>query len=62
MFTDVFGPSVEVEVHGNVLVAVSFLEGLASSELSREELDAYDPAYPVLITVRAMKPVDSRVS
>lgn len=47
--------SVTVESHGNVLTAISFLEGLAMQELSRDELDCHDPLYQLLITVRAVK-------
>jgi SAM-dependent methyltransferase len=57
MLADTFGQGTfEVEVHGNVLSAVSFLMGLSSSELRRDELDTYDPAYPVVITARVRKP------
>jgi SAM-dependent methyltransferase len=49
---------VEVEAYGNVLVAVSFLHGLAVEELSQEEFDYHDPNYEFLITVRAVKPED----
>ncbi|MFO7652759.1 MAG: methyltransferase [Candidatus Krumholzibacteriia bacterium] len=45
-----------IESHGNVLAAVAFLHGLATSELSAEELDCNDPDYQVLVTVRAVKP------
>jgi len=56
-FGDVFpGDSVAVETHGNVLAAVAFLHGLAAEELSPEKLDVHDPAYPVTIAVRAVKP------
>jgi len=48
--------NVEVQAFGNVLVAVAFLEGLATAELRREELDHKDPDYETLITVRAVKP------
>jgi glycosyltransferase involved in cell wall biosynthesis/SAM-dependent methyltransferase len=47
--------TVEVESHGNVLAATSFLYGLATRELLEPELDAADPDYPVTITVRAVK-------
>jgi glycosyltransferase involved in cell wall biosynthesis len=53
----VFPPeNVMVEAHGNVLVAVAFLYGLAREELRQDELDTHDPDYEVLITVRALKP------
>jgi SAM-dependent methyltransferase len=44
-----------VEAYGNVLAAIAFLEGLASRELTREELDHRDADYEVLISVRAVK-------
>jgi glycosyltransferase involved in cell wall biosynthesis/SAM-dependent methyltransferase len=49
--------AVQVETHGNVLVATAFLQGLSSRELRPEELDYRDPDYEVLITVRAVKHV-----
>jgi glycosyltransferase involved in cell wall biosynthesis/SAM-dependent methyltransferase len=56
LFEEVFSPpNVEVEAHGNVLAAISFLHGVAVEELSKEELDYPDPDYEVLITVRAAK-------
>ncbi len=33
--------------------------GLAHEELKAAELDAYDPRYPMLITIRCRKPVAS---
>ena len=44
-----------VESHGNVLAASAFLYGLATSELTRVELDWRDPEYEVLIAVRAVR-------
>ena len=49
------GGSVETRVHGNVLAATAFLYGLAAHELSDAELDAIDPDYPLIVTVRAVK-------
>jgi SAM-dependent methyltransferase len=46
---------ITVEAHGNVLVAIAFLHGLAAQELHPNELDHVDPDYEVLITVRAVK-------
>jgi SAM-dependent methyltransferase len=46
---------VEVHSHGNVLVAVAFLLGMAREELSDRELNSNDPFFPVVITVRATK-------
>jgi SAM-dependent methyltransferase len=56
LFGDEFGPeNVEVEACGNVLTSVAFLEGMATDELHRHELDAGDPQFPMLITVRAYR-------
>lgn len=52
-------PLTSVASHGNVLSAVAFLQGLATHELHRHELDHYDPNFPVTITVSAVrKPVN----
>lgn len=56
LFTAVFPvENVTIKANGNVLSAIAFLHGLASEEMRAEELDYCDPAYPVLITVRAVK-------
>ncbi len=47
---------VTVESHGNVLIAIALLHGLAAEELRREEFACHDPNYEVIITVRAQKP------
>jgi SAM-dependent methyltransferase len=47
--------NVEVATHGNVLTAAAFLYGLAPSDLRREELDAEDPLYEVILGLRAVK-------
>jgi SAM-dependent methyltransferase len=57
LFSAVFPPeNLQIQAHGNVLVAVSFLHGLASQELRQKELDHCDPDFEVLITLRAQKP------
>ena len=57
LFEEIFpAECVRVEAYGNVLAATAFLQGLASEELKREELDPRDPDYEVLITVWARKP------
>jgi SAM-dependent methyltransferase len=56
LFGEVYGEdNVEVEAHGNVLSAACFLYGFAAEELSEAELAAHDPAYELLMTVRAVK-------
>lgn len=53
---EVFRPGeVVVEARGNVLAACAFLQGLAAEELRKEELDHYDPSYPVVVALRAVK-------
>ena len=46
---------VEVESRGNVTVALAWLYRLPASELTERELDAVDPAYPVLVAVTASR-------
>jgi SAM-dependent methyltransferase len=59
LFTEVFPEDgVRVQGYGNVLVAIAFLHGLLVPELRQEELDYHDPDYEVLITIRAVKPVE----
>jgi glycosyltransferase involved in cell wall biosynthesis len=56
-----FDPSdVEIHVDGNVLAATALLHGLAAEDLSSAELDHRDAEYPVIISVRARKPVTVR--
>lgn len=45
-----------LESYGNVLVAIAYLQGLATEELQTSELDHRDQPYELLITVRAVKP------
>jgi SAM-dependent methyltransferase len=53
------GCEVVVEGHGNCLAAAAAMYGLAGEELSTAELEARDPRYPVLMTVRCRKPLES---
>jgi hypothetical protein len=56
LFSEFFPPdNIEVSSFGNVLSAVAFLEGLASRELKKSELDFHDPDYEVIISVKAVK-------
>lgn len=49
------GGEIEVEAHGNVLVTTAFLYGLATEELTPDELEFRDEDYEFMLTVRAMK-------
>ncbi|WP_310428154.1 methyltransferase domain-containing protein [Chamaesiphon sp. VAR_48_metabat_135_sub] len=60
LFVEVFPTkNVTVEHYGNVLAATAFLQGIATEELEKQELDYRDPSYQVLITVRAVKPEEA---
>jgi len=59
LFSECFGrENVTVHTYGNVLASIAFLEGLASSDLTRDELDYRDPNYQLSIAVAARKQVD----
>jgi hypothetical protein len=54
---EVFPPSgAQITSHGNVLASIAFLQGMAAEELKSAELEHRDSLYPLLITVRAVKP------
>lgn len=60
LFAEAFpAGSLAVESFGNVLAAVSFLEGLSIQDLKADELDYQDPAYEMIITLRAVKPLEA---
>ena len=50
-----FFKNVEVTTYGNVLSAISELQGISSEELTKEELFYHDPLYPVLVCIKAQK-------
>lgn len=57
LFAEVFPMThLTAQAYGNVLSAISLLNGLASEELRQEELDTVDPDYEVLLAIRATKP------
>jgi hypothetical protein len=56
MFEQWFDPSaVTVEAYGNVLSSAAYLYGLSAQDLKRDELEARDPNYELLVAVRAVK-------
>jgi LmbE family N-acetylglucosaminyl deacetylase len=56
LFAELFGgEAVAVTTYGNVLSATAFLYGLADRELTREELEAWDQDYELVIGIRAVK-------
>ena len=48
--------NVEVRTFGNVLAAAGFLYGLGAWDLAPEEVAVHDPAFEVIIGLRAVKP------
>jgi len=57
LFAEVFPEDhITVRAYGNVLAAISFLQGLAVAELTTDELECYDPNFELLLSVRAVKP------
>jgi peptidoglycan/xylan/chitin deacetylase (PgdA/CDA1 family)/glycosyltransferase involved in cell wall biosynthesis len=60
LFEQVFPPSsLSVRAHGNVLTTTAFLYGLCCDDLEAGEFAVDDPAYPLIVTVRAEKPVEA---
>lgn len=56
MFGEIFGPeNIEVTTYGNVYAATAFLHGLAAEEVKPDWLGRHDPAYPVIVAVRARR-------
>lgn len=56
VFAKHFRPEhLEVKAWGNVLVGLGFWIGLAQEELSRRQLDYFDPMYTCGVTIRATK-------
>jgi SAM-dependent methyltransferase len=56
LFASHFGEqNVAVEAHGNSLAAAAFLHGLATTDLTPEQLDAEESACELLLTVRAVR-------
>lgn len=58
LFADFPWDDLQIESHGNALVATSFLQGIAIEDLPNPELlDQQDPDYQVILTVVARKKV-----
>ena len=50
------GAELEVAAHGNVLVGVAFLMGMAAEDLSQSELEHEDDRFPLVVCARVRKP------
>jgi hypothetical protein len=55
LFEENFDGEVEVDAYGNVLSAMCALHGLATEELTPEELDYKDRNFDVIVTVLAVR-------
>lgn len=56
LFESSFGTeALNIESHGNVYAAIAFLTGVVRQEVDTAKLEENDPAYPVIITVRASR-------
>ncbi len=55
LFADAFPGQFTIDAYGNVLSATAALHGLASEELTNEELDYSDRDFDVIIGVRAVR-------
>ncbi len=58
VFGSVFGEeNTEVHMYGNLLLCIAFLQGLAQCDIKQNEFDYYDPDFPLLVCVKAKKPL-----
>jgi SAM-dependent methyltransferase len=56
LFAEHFGDAhVTVQTYGSLATVVAFLYGLAREEVPRRRLDAEDPRFPLIVSVRAVK-------
>jgi SAM-dependent methyltransferase len=57
LFAEAFGVDfVDVRGYGNLRTAIAFLAGMAYEELEEDELNAHDPRFTMLLSVRAVRP------
>jgi SAM-dependent methyltransferase len=55
LFAEWFGAErTTIRSYGNLVTCVAFLQGMAYEELSRQELEENDPAFPLIIAVRGV--------
>jgi hypothetical protein len=47
-----------LEIHGNLFARIAYQVNMPAEALTREELTQPDPAWPVLVCVRVVRPVD----
>lgn len=60
-FSDVFNTeNLVIKSYGNVLSAISFLEGISAEEITEKELNFRDENYQVVITIEAKKTTNKK--
>lgn len=52
----------EVRTYGNVMASIAYLHGLTTQELTAAQLDSHDPDYQLVLTIRAVKPLNASES
>ena len=52
----------EAKIDGNLFARVAYQMNMPAEELSRAELDQFDEGHPLIISVRAVKPVNWRAA
>jgi SAM-dependent methyltransferase len=58
LFKKVFPEAtLDVQSHGNARAGMAFWVGLCQEDFSLRQLTHHDPAFPVIVTVRAVKPI-----
>ena len=63
LFERVFSPGdLSIRARGNLLTTTAFLHGLSCDDVEPAEFAVDDPAYPLVITVRAQKTAFARVA
>lgn len=57
LFEELFGSgNCQIQSFGNVFAATCFLQGVVTEDVDAAELAIHDPAYPVIIALKATKP------
>jgi len=54
--------NIEVRSYGNVMASIAYLHGLTTQELTAAQLDFHDSDYQLLLTIRAVKPLNASES
>ena len=50
------GATIAIEMRGNLVASIAFLAGIASGELTPDELAVRDDRFPIVVTAHVRKP------